>query len=348
MADPEVGSAQRCLACLARVGLDTPDALRVVDEWLRARSVASVVPWWRPPLPAELLPFVGRVFSQEERSAAFERSDWALLRKMDAAEGATFVADRAGARSVLFREPRLGGESNLWLAPLDRKGVPVGPALFSGVSMHTRGRLVPEDVRIHAAISGGRLRVTRQGPRGFAKSVDLAGLTIDSDGDGLTDVVERWIGTDPERADTDGDGLADGNDPAPNAHPPVRLTEEDAIATAIFEGFFSFEDRTADQLAITGRPLEWRGRRGPTVWLDRAAGEAFLERAGYNGVAHVSIAPCAGRKCHGVSEYELGPDERLYSLALYRGGLNAIGYGVVVRKSGGRWRLRNLRVEWIS
>ena len=32
----------------------------------------------------------------------------------------------------------------------------------------------------------------------------------DSDGDGLTDVEELVLGTDPQKFDTDGDGLPDG------------------------------------------------------------------------------------------------------------------------------------------
>lgn len=37
-----------------------------------------------------------------------------------------------------------------------------------------------------------------------------AGLAADSDGDGLTDIRERELGTDPAQADTDGDGFSDG------------------------------------------------------------------------------------------------------------------------------------------
>lgn len=38
---------------------------------------------------------------------------------------------------------------------------------------------------------------------------------LDSDGDGITDVDERALGTDPFRADTDGDGIIDGLDKYP-------------------------------------------------------------------------------------------------------------------------------------
>ena len=37
----------------------------------------------------------------------------------------------------------------------------------------------------------------------------------DSDGDGVPDMTEKYLGTDPQHPDTDGDGLPDGDDPAP-------------------------------------------------------------------------------------------------------------------------------------
>jgi hypothetical protein len=41
-------------------------------------------------------------------------------------------------------------------------------------------------------------------------------LERDRDGDGLTDVTERALGTDPALPDTDGDGIPDGVDPVPD------------------------------------------------------------------------------------------------------------------------------------
>jgi hypothetical protein len=43
----------------------------------------------------------------------------------------------------------------------------------------------------------------------------LSELFRDTDSDGLTDVEEARLGTDPTNADTDGDGVPDGADPAP-------------------------------------------------------------------------------------------------------------------------------------
>ena len=56
---------------------------------------------------------------------------------------------------------------------------------------------------------------------------DLPQVPPDSDGDGLTDVRERELGTDPELADTDGDGLDDGEEVARRTDPLRADTDED-------------------------------------------------------------------------------------------------------------------------
>src|SRR4030095_8395640 len=55
--------------------------------------------------------------------------------------------------------------------------------------------------------------------------VAWADLARDTDGDGLTDLLEERIVTDPNAADTDGDGILDGRDPLPQ----VALTPGDAL-----------------------------------------------------------------------------------------------------------------------
>ncbi|GAB4007373.1 binary toxin-like calcium binding domain-containing protein [Nocardioides ultimimeridianus] len=55
--------------------------------------------------------------------------------------------------------------------------------------------------------------------------------TVDSDGDGLTDLQEAQLGTDPTKADTDGDGLSDGYEVnTSHTDPTVRDTDGDGLS----------------------------------------------------------------------------------------------------------------------
>jgi len=73
-------------------------------------------------------------------------------------------------------------------------------------------------------------------------------LSIDSDGDGLTDAEEAELGSDPLVTDTDGDGWTDGvednshTDPTdPNDHPyeggwPIDSCRHDIVPTGMSQG----------------------------------------------------------------------------------------------------------------
>ena len=50
---------------------------------------------------------------------------------------------------------------------------------------------------------------------GLYLEAKLSELRKDSDGDGLSDLIEARLLTDPKAPDTDGDGISDGEDPLP-------------------------------------------------------------------------------------------------------------------------------------
>ena len=58
-------------------------------------------------------------------------------------------------------------------------------------------------------------------------------LRLDSDGDGLTDITERYTFTDPQQADSDGDGLDDGHDRYPNTDMSACSAVERGIVRAM-------------------------------------------------------------------------------------------------------------------
>ena len=81
---------------------------------------------------------------------------------------------------------------------------------------------------------------------------------VDTDGDGLTDVRERELGTDPTRTDTDGDGLGDGYEVAGGTNPLVADTDGDGLSDGLEAAYCSnplVADTDGDGLA-DGREAE--------------------------------------------------------------------------------------------
>ena len=69
------------------------------------------------------------------------------------------------------------------------------------------------------------------GPAGEGDPNDPADDTVDTDGDGLPDVTENTLGTDPLNPDTDGDGLSDGEEVSVYGTDPLDAdTDDDGIA----------------------------------------------------------------------------------------------------------------------
>lgn len=75
---------------------------------------------------------------------------------------------------------------------------------------------------------------------GLVLTIDLETLTKDSDGDGLTDIVEVKFFTDSNNPDTDNDGIPDGLDTNPRfATPRTELT---SVIEAILDKNIQFND----------------------------------------------------------------------------------------------------------
>jgi hypothetical protein len=69
----------------------------------------------------------------------------------------------------------------------------------------------------------------------------LAELRRDSDGDGIPDVLEHKIRTDPLRADTDGDGLDDGIDPLPQVSVREPPHPDAAVITQLIQHVLGYD-----------------------------------------------------------------------------------------------------------
>lgn len=113
----------------------------------------------------------------------------------------------------------------------------------------------------------------------------LSELTQDRDGDGLTDLIEARLLTDPRSIDTDGDGLSDAEDAFPQvarskAAPPRRSQLVSAVLSVQDGPFHVLVGDPADYATVTAR--------GHFVVLSEASLKRYLSAQGYTAVLLVS------------------------------------------------------------
>jgi hypothetical protein len=127
-------------------------------------------------------------------------------------------------------------------------GRPMGPGARGKLALSIDGGVVKimhhrPLISNNADGAGAKLSHTKWMDRviRYESRIELADLRRDSDGDGLTDVMEEQLYLDPHNPDMDCDGIPDGADAAPNANPARMGRIERGIARALTYFFASGE-----------------------------------------------------------------------------------------------------------
>ena len=111
---------------------------------------------------------------------------------------------------------------------------------------------LPADQRSKLFSQYVQLQQNSQGGMSKTLTFSLATLRKDSDGDGLTDALEKRLGTDPMKADTDGDGIPDGQDANPLAMPGKG--DRATLLQAVFTGLFGKDLSTVPIVVVLDKP----------------------------------------------------------------------------------------------
>lgn len=169
--------------------------------------------------------------------------------------------DAKGRTWVLFHSGVLGTYFDLFI--VEKKAKSWGRPLFTGLWSKAEDtfRLPPppkfKGISVEALLAGEWIKVLPDNPT----------LLLDSDGDGLTDIVEQRLGTDPYKADTDGDGLKDAVDPCPNAVPRPLNDREKVIAVSVEAFSFGFHWNYPETLEVEhAKPFELYGYPCTLIW----------------------------------------------------------------------------------
>jgi len=174
----------------------------------------------------------------------------------------------------------------------------------------------------------------------------------DSDGDGLCDLLENRLGTDPHKPDTDGDGLTDDVDANPLTGvrlPGSPLGETEAVLSATFEAVFKFYSSPSVPCVVTlpesVDAFDLYGSGGPIlVYSDRKKhsigdtwnhGTAFINfeppMIDFDGTAYLP------RDQHTVVRWNADHTRALVAVSKYYGGLNGRVIDVELARFGAKW-----------
>ncbi len=342
--DKNQGMDVRREAFVALASMGDSEVAQILDSTIDSLTPKSHL-WWNPPDPGKYIERFGTRATREEIQNVNDHDieKWSWLMRARGSKRLHYQNHDI----YLFPYEKLGGEADLWLIERDPSGKS-GPAKFLSISAHSE-KIVHDEVRYDVTIEGQTLIITL--PDGSKKGIDLGTIDLDTDQDGLPDLVERRIHSDPLKNDTDGNGEKDSTDLSPNSH-GSPANDNQKITAAILQQFFAFHPQESHPMSlaiiVSDFSLDWQGLEGPIVSLSEAEDESFLQDAGYNGAPHIMIKPVTGVADEDHPRPKINPGEVLYDLTIYRGGLDASGYYIVVRKIAEKWYIKQIELSWVS
>jgi hypothetical protein len=184
--------------------------------------------------------------------------------------------------------------------------------------------------------------------------VDLTSVSRDSDSDGLADLVEVRMGTDPRRPDSDGDGIDDAHDPVPNAVSRAPIGEREEVVEALYRQFALLGGASELTAIVDESPLRWFAK-GPTLaFTSHKAADRHARRTRATYLQRVWIEPLRRDKLDQFLAWDPyvrppSADERAYQIFNDRGApLSSGASRVIVRRRGNRWLIRDVFGEMAS
>lgn len=254
--------------------------------------------------------------------------------------------DAKGRTWVLFQSGVLGNYSDYFMA--QKVGAKYGEPVFLGFfDGRTWDREAPKE---HRGVPMAKL-VASEWIKLFP---DDQVVRKDADGDGLTDLVEARLGTDPAIPDTDKDGLRDDVDPCPNAAPRTLGDREKIVAAAVAAQFFENDWGVPAVISVSKvEPFEMAGYPAPLLWAGgrRESSLGSMYGGGMNSISFGPVIRDFEKQIPEDADWlELSADGKTAHtmISRYSGGLNGEGVEVVLRKIGDEWFVIDLITRFVS
>lgn len=270
------------------------------------------------------------------------------------------VQTKGGEVYTAALSPYLGGYNDIWFGPSDLSGAIRDP-VFTGLTM---AEMVPNRrIRISKVDVDKKRQLTiaiklRRGKRWIAArpvTLELEDLKTDTDGDKLTDVVERRMHLSVTNNDSDGDGLKDGEDLNPLASTKAKPTVEQQLFREAFFTYFAFLKRRGIVVVDPGDgpSFEVYGRQDPVLSLRRRTIERFRKEVGLHAVDYVSFGgPYPEGSGSGDAMAKVQWNRRktaaTIGMDIFRSAENAVAYNVTLKKKGKNWVVYRLHRVWTT
>ncbi len=322
-----------------------PDAVAFMLEALHDPKAA---PAWRKEAFVHLADTGGEEGIRAVRAARHSRApvkpwfDRINLAKLGKRAILGTKTDSRGRTWILFQDGVLGNYSDLFIVQKDgaRWKRPLFTGVWTAATFHHPAPKTFRGIPLARLIATEWIKIFPDDPT----------IHRDTDGDGLTDLVEARLGTNPNKADTDGDGLSDLVDPCPNAAPRSPDDAEKIVAACIEARFFEENRGVPAILSAPGvKPFEVYGYNPVVLW--EAPGHKIPMGELYGGGVNIisfNYPDNAEAKDTAFIRYDRDKKIAHTLIRRYSGGLNGDGIEVTLRKIGDEWFVIELQMRYIS
>lgn len=179
-------------------------------------------------------------------------------------QGEEIVVSKQRGRWALIEWSALGSPTDIWVMNLDGKQ---GPQLFFTGRSNYWPRSSPSNKPVDGFEAFEKEMSAFRNGRSW---IDSQELREDTDSDGYSNVVEKWLGLSPAAYDTDGDGIADGIDKNPFAG-QSKATDEELAIKAVFDCFAIKKGKPSTTVFVSLpsgiRPIEFTSWPGLVIHI---------------------------------------------------------------------------------
>ena len=161
------------------------------------------------------------------------------------------------------------------------------------------GEIIRDDYKVKLHVTSEYIEIVEPHAKNRKIVIPIERLTRDSDGDGLTDIAENRLCTDPDEIDTDDDGIPDNLDRNPLAGKKETLNDSQKLTKLEIEKFLdgshlkepSHRRTIIAAVEFEEDKMEFRSSSHVVLCLTHDEALNYLRTFGYNQMGAIKVTP---------------------------------------------------------